>query len=130
MSFIISATSPTSDYRDSLLEKAITSTAMKLAKERSISSIPKDQQLDVSFLVSGKLEKPAFSGMRMGNFDDAENTLYFERAVPEEMLHSEKAEEFVMAVLEDVIMNASDYFQEYKINFDIFSWKKGLSNLN
>jgi len=129
MSIFISATSPTSDYKESILEKAITGVAMKLAQHRSKSKLPAGPSLDVNFLLTGKYEEPSFSGMRMGNYSIDQETLYFERSVPGEMIHSNNAEKFVEAVLQDVITNAADFFSEMNVNFDLVSWKRTLKEL-
>jgi len=130
MTIFISTTSPTASFKESKLEQAITQMAVKLAKERSTGSLPQGPSLDINFLVPGKYEKPDFTGMRMGNYDEEQTTLYFERFVPDRLLESDEAEEFVKLVLEDVVDNAASFFAEHKVNFDIKSWQRTLSTLN
>jgi len=126
MSLLISTRSPTADFKDSLLEKAITNTAAKLAQVRKLGQVPEGPVLDVTYLISGKHEKPSFTGMNMGNYSVGQKTLYFERAVPVEMLNSSKAEEFVNAVLCDVVANADEFFAELKQDFDRLAWERTL----
>ena len=130
MSLFISTTSPSPEYKDSNLEKAITAMAIKLTQERKLGYLPAGPVLDVNFLVSDKDNKPAFTGMRMGNYSAGEKTLYFEREVPSEILHSNNADVFIRAVLQDVVTNAADYFEEFKVEFDLLSWKRVLKHLN
>lgn len=129
MSLFISTTTPSDSFKESKLEVAITQMAVKLAKARNQKILPQGPSLDINFLVAGELDKPDFVGMRMG-YDDEGSTLYFERAVPVELVESSDAEEFVKLVLEDVIANASDFFQEQKMEFDLLSWQTALMFLN
>ena len=126
MSLYISTTTPSETFKESKLDSAITQMAVKLAKARSQKILPLGPSMDINFLVEGELDKTEFSGMRMGNYDDKESTLYFERAVPVEMIESNNAQEFVRLVLDDVIHNASDFFQEQEVDFDLSSWQTAL----
>lgn len=130
MSLFINTTSPTADFKDSSLEKAITGMAMKLAMVRSQGNLPEGPGLDINFLVSTKDDNPGFTGMRMGNYGIDQNILHFERAVPVELLNSNSADDFVKAVLQDVVVNASYFFKELKVDFDLYSWKQTLDTLN
>ena len=130
MSLFISTTTPSDTFKESRLDKAITEVAVKLAKERSQGTLPQGPSLDVNFLIPSQTEKPAFSGMRMGNYDADHSTLYFERSVPMDLVESSKAEEFVKLVLEDVVTNAAYYFEELKVNFDLPSWKHTLTRIS
>jgi len=130
MSLFIRSTSPTKSYNDSLLEKAITQAAIYFTQQNNYGFLPSGPSLDINFLISGKYDKPKFSGMRMGNYNDESKTLYFEKVVPEDMLHSSMANAFVSAVLSDVIHNAADYFSDLDIQFDFSSWHKTLAEVH
>jgi len=129
MNLYISTKSPTNEYQNSRLDKAITIAAIKLAYERNKGSLPSGPALDVSFFMAGAHEKLTFSGMRMGNYSADQETLYFERTVPDEILHSNKAEEFVKAVLQDVVSNAAEFFNTLKVDFDHGSWARVLQKM-
>jgi len=126
MSLFVSIISPTSDIKDSKLEKAITTCAMKIAQHKKQGNLPEGPGLEVKFMLSGKHDKPSFEGMRMGNYSEKQNVLFFERAVSNELIDSDKANAFVEAVLQDVILNASYFFNELNTPFDIITWKRVL----
>lgn len=129
MSLYISVNTPTADFATSPMDKAITFFAASIAMEKRIGSFPKGPKLDITFMVSSELESPPFIGMRMGDYDDQNQTLYFETAVPVHMTQSQIAAKYVQAVLEDVIDNAQDYFSELGVEFDVNQWQKVVGNL-
>ena len=93
MGLFISTVSPTADYKESPLDKAITEVALALALEQSKGNIPGQPSLELKFLIPGKYEKPSFSGMQMAFDENDHQTLYFERAVPIELVDSSKAKQ-------------------------------------
>ena len=129
MGLSISVSSASSEALDSKLSHAITALAVVLARKQQQGELPTGPSLDVTFMLPGKLEKPTFSGMRMGGYTEQDNTLYFERAVPDELLQSPQAGKFVTLVLEDAIDNATDYFADRNRLFNCSGWKSALEQV-
>jgi ABC-type Fe3+ transport system permease subunit len=65
--------------------------------------------------------------MRMGGYRTDDPVLRFQVAVPAALAHSARALPYVLAVLEDVLDNARDYFDELRIAFDHGGWQRLLS---
>lgn len=127
---VISIKMPTRDLEKSPLEQAVTRLAINLAQGRqSLAALQLEPRLDVTFLLSHGADVPEFEGMRMGNYSAQENTLYFEVAVPEAYNHSPLASQYVAAVMDDVLTNASDYFAQIDVSFDAFKWQKTVQPL-
>lgn len=129
MSLYISMRSASSELTDSPINKAITLLAATIAMNTKHDVIPDGPSIDVTFMLPGKYEKPGFTGMRMGGYSKENNTLFFERAVPDHIVFSEEASHFVDLVMEDVIQNAYVFFRENDIRFDIENWKQLLAVL-
>lgn len=121
---VISIKMPSRDLEKSQLEKAVTKMAMNLACNRAeLDGLQQEPKLDVTFLLAHKGDKPEFDGMRMGNYTENENTLYFESAVPEVYNHSPLAGQYVAAVMDDVFTNAKDYFAAMDVQFNAQKWR-------
>ena len=123
MSLYISTKTASSELADSEINQAITFLAATMAVKLQHGLIPGGPSIDVTFFLPGKHDKPEFTGMRMGGYTEKNNTLFFEKAVPEHLVHSGHAKEFVAVVMEDVINHADEFFSEAGISFDISSWK-------
>jgi hypothetical protein len=126
MTLYISIKTPSQDLSNSPINDAITFLAVHVAIEKRHGRLPDGPALDITFLFSGRNEQPGFSGMRMGGFDQDNQTLFFESAVPEHVSHSEHAPRYVSLVLQDVIDNASVYFKENDIDFDAEQWRRAI----
>ena len=124
MGLYISSATASSELNESAINQAISQLAIAVALARQQGSIPSGPSLDVTFMLPGQFEKPDFNGMRMGGYSDESDTLFFERAVPEHMVHSEQAGEYVAAVMQDVVTNANDFFHENSIPFDNRKWQQ------
>ncbi|RLT96897.1 hypothetical protein [Ketobacter sp.] len=122
MTLHISIATASSELGDTPINLAITKLAADLARARSQQRLPAGPTLDLSFLLPGKLDKPEFTGMRMGGYTHDNNILFFEKAVPEGMIYSERADDYVAMVLQDVIDNADNFFSENHISFDVKAW--------
>jgi hypothetical protein len=122
MGIFIRTASASQELKESSISTAITRIAMSVAKLTPSVQPPVAPALELSFLLPGKHEKPDFQGMQMGGFSHENGTLFFECAVPESMLDSHQAVPYVLAVLDDVISNAVDYFQDEGVAFDHPSW--------
>ena len=121
----ISMSMPNRELDKSPMERAITALALSLATQREMTKeLQSGPALDITFMLASNGDKPDFDGMRMGGYTSGDNTLYFQAAVPEDYNHSERAKEYVAAVLEDVVTNAIDFFQTTDVRFDAINWKR------
>lgn len=123
MSLYISTALASSSMADTPMQDVIKSLAISIAREKQQGRVPAGPSLDVTFMLSDKNATPEFTGMRMGGYSPENNILYFEREVPENMVKSELAEQYVKAVMQDVMMNACDFFQQNNILFNEPDWK-------
>lgn len=124
MSLYISSTMASSELKESAINKAIAELAASVALAKQQGSVPAGPSLDVTFMLPGRFDKPDFTGMRMGGYSEEEGTLFFERSVPEYILHSDMAKQYVGIVMQDVVEHASDFFQAGGIEFDTAAWQQ------
>lgn len=129
MSLYISVTTPTAEFSKSPMDEAITFYAASIAMEKRMGNFPQGPKLDITFMVSSQQETPPFQGMRMGAYDEENDTLYFETAVPLHMTQSAVAPKYVQAVLQDAVDNAQDYFHELGVTFDFYQWHQVIDKL-
>ena len=128
MTLMISMTTASAELGDSPITKAITQLATTMAVKKREGMVPSSPTLDLTFCLPGKFDKPQFTGMRMGGYDSTDKTLYFEKAVPDHIVHSQQAPEFVALVLQDMLDAAQDYFQAERfdnapVTFDVLRWQ-------
>jgi hypothetical protein len=124
MSLYIGVTTASTELTDSPVNTAITVLAASVAMKTRQGLIPGGPSLDVTFMLPGKREKPAFAGMRMGGYTPEGGTLYFEAAVPEHILNSNQAGHYVAMVMQDVVTHAGAFFQENATAFDVPLWRR------
>ncbi|AOV16793.1 hypothetical protein BJI67_06725 [Acidihalobacter aeolianus] len=124
MKLFISINSPSQDMAKSPIDEAITFVAAHAAMENRQGRFPAGPTLDITFMLSSKQEAPPFTGMRMGGYDKQGDTLYFEAAVPEKITQSDAAPRYVALVMQDMVDNAKEYFDEMDIDFDIDNWRR------
>lgn len=129
MSLYISIRTASSELTESPINKAITSLATTIAMKMKHNIIPDGPSIDVTFMLPGKHDKPDFTGMRMGGYSQENNTLFFEKAVPEHIIYSDEADKFVELVMQDVVENANDFFRENNISYEVERWQHLLSVL-
>lgn len=129
MSLYIGTTMADSESAESLIQDAIKTLAITVAREKQKGGIPDGPSLDVTFMLPGQTVTADFTGMRMGGYTKESDTLYFESAVPEHIVHSELASEYVTLVMQDVINNAGTFFKEYEIGFDSNQWQQVVNRL-
>ena len=110
---------PDRSLDESVLIKAITKVATDLARLRDQLAQKKTPDLDIVFLLPSRHEKPDFAGLRLHSFDTAGQILRIESAVPEKMVTSIHAERFVIAIIQDAIDAADEFFSEQHILFDV-----------
>ena len=128
MTLLISMTTASAELGDSAITKAITQLATTVAVKKREGLVPANPTLDVTFCLPGKFDKPDFTGMRMGRYDSTDHILYFEKAVPDHIVHSGHAMEFVAVVMQDVIAAAQGFFQAPEfdngpVTFDALRWQ-------
>lgn len=119
MTLHIESMMPDRSLDESVLIKAITKVATDLARLRDQLAQKKTPALDIVFLLPSRHEKPDFAGLRLHSFDTAGQILRIESAVPEKMVTSIHAERFVIAIMQDAIDAASEFFSEHHILFDL-----------
>jgi len=110
---------PDRSLDESVLIKAITKVATDLARLRDQLAQKKTPVLDIVFLLPSQQEKADFAGLRLHSFDHASQILRIESAVPEKMVTSIHAERFVIAIMQDAIDAACEFFSEQHILFDL-----------
>ena len=119
MTLHIGSMMPDRSLDESAFVNAITKIATPLAGMRNQTVQQKTPILDVIFLLPSPREKADFTGLRIHSFDRAGQILRIECAVPEKMVKSVHAERFVMAILQDAIDAAGEFFSEQHILFDV-----------
>jgi hypothetical protein len=118
MSIYIGSMMPDRSLDESVLAKAITKLATDLAGLRDQLVQKKAPVLDIVFLLPSREEKADFVGLRLHSFDTAGQILRIESAVPEKMVTSVHAERFVIAIMQDAVDAAGEFFSEQHILFD------------
>lgn len=130
MTIYIGIYSASKEITDCLLWSEITRLVSRLAKRSSDLKVEHAAHLDITFCLPSEFEKPQFEGLRMGGYTSDNSTLYFECSVPKEMLDDRNAGRYVSAVIADALDNASDYFQEISLGFDVAPWHRILEDCN
>ena len=118
MTLHIGSMMPDRALDESAINKAITKVAIDLAGLRDHHVQKRTPVLDVVFLLPSRQEKADFDGLRLHSFDHAGQSLRIESAVPEKMVASIHAERFVIAIMQDAIDAAGEFFSEQHILFD------------
>ena len=129
MSLYISVNTPGKELEKSPIDTAITVLAANAAIEKRNGRLPKGPALDITFMLPNKTEVPPFEGMFMGGYTSENQTLYFESAVPEHIINSKNASRYVVVALQDVVDNASDFFDSYNVPFDKDHWYRAIKPL-
>ncbi len=129
MGLYISVTTASSTTTDSAINEAIIHLAAAVANKTKQGLIPDGPSLDVTFMLPGQLEKPDFTGMRMGGYTTQGDTLFFEKAVPEHILQSTQAPRYVAMVMQDVVVEAESFFREHDMAFDAARWQEVMAQL-
>lgn len=117
MTLFIGAYYPDNELQRSVFGEAVTSVALKLAQARSHRLQSTAPHVDFYFLVPSEVAKPDFQGMRIHSFDNETDTIRIESSVPEHMVTSKHAEEYVVASLLDAMDNAFDFFADSAVLF-------------
>ncbi len=130
MGLYISVTTASSGLAKSPIDMAITRLAGEVAMKTRQGLVPAGPSLDVTFMLPGKEEKPGFAGLRMGGYTPADDTLFFEQAVPEPILNSSRAPDYVALVMQDVLSNAAEFFAENDLAFDLVPWQVLMAQLD
>ena len=119
MSVSLSVFYPDMQLKESDFNKALTRIAMDLTKPnyKSIQSIA--PEVELHFMLAGRLDIPGFTGMRIRTFDTKSNKILIEAAVPKEFNYSAQAHNYVTAAMMDAVENASEFLVEHEIGFDL-----------
>lgn len=112
MTIYLSAVSGSRELEASPIDRAITSAAIKLTQARLRNAEKHSAGLDLTFLLPAKTVKPDFEGMRIRRYSVEDGTVFIESAVPDSMLYSEHANDYVLAVIQDAVENAEVFFAE------------------
>ena len=119
MTLHIGAMMPDRSLDESALIQSITKVATDLAGLRDKPVQKKTPVLDVIFLLPSQQEKAGFTGLRLSSFDRTGQILRIECAVPEKMVASIHAQRFVIAIMQDAIDAAGEFFNEQHILYDV-----------
>ena len=119
MPIYIASMMPDRALDESVLVKAIIKVAIDLAGLRDRLAQKRTPVLDIVFLLPSSLEITDFAGLRLHSFDPAGQILRIECAVPEKMLTSIHAHRFVIAIMQDAIDAAGEFFSEQNILFSV-----------
>lgn len=122
MAIFLNVLSGSRDLEGSAIDKAITAMAIRLAQARRLISDTDDANIELTLLLPSKNHKPDFQGMRMTSYSSEDSTLYMESAIPVQALHSEQADQYITAVLQDAVDNAADFFNEKGLAFSHAQW--------
>ncbi|MGZ5008570.1 MAG: hypothetical protein ACXWFI_13130 [Methylobacter sp.] len=118
MTLHIGSMMPDCSLDESALIKAMTKIATDLARLRDQPVQRRTPTLDIVFLLPSRQEKADFTGLRLRSFENDGQILRIESAVPEKMVESIHAEKFVIAIMQDAIDAAGEFFSEQNILFD------------
>ena len=118
MTLHIGSMLPDRSLEESALVHAITKIAATLARLRDQRVQQKTPVLDIMFLLPSRQEKADFTGLRLHSFDRTGQVLRIESAVPDKMVASIHAEQFVIAIMQDAIDAAGEFFSEQHILFN------------
>ncbi|WP_232056626.1 MULTISPECIES: hypothetical protein [Methylomonas] len=118
MALYISSMMPDRALEDSVVAKAIIKVARELAALRNHPAQQRSPTVDIVYMLPGVHEQADFLGLRLRAYDQESLIARFEAAVPANMLQSERAEEYVHAVILDAIDAAAEFFTEQKVLFN------------
>jgi len=126
MSVFLNTVTGHRELEECQINKAITALAIKLVKIRPMISNSFEPGIELTIILPGTTHKPAFQGMRLNGYSVNDNMLYIESAIPDTMLHSEHANEYMLALLQDAIDNGADFFTEKGLSFPRQQWLSAL----
>jgi len=121
MTLHIGSMMPDRSLEESELSKNITKIASNLMRLRDHPAQQKTPVLDIVYLLPAKQEKADFIGLRLHSFDSAGRVLRIEASVPGNMVSSQHSERYTIAIMQDAIDAAKEYFDEQNILFDAAS---------
>jgi|GEM_PF-570652 len=118
MTIHISTMMPNRSLDESAFMSAVTKTAIQLAEFRHLPAQNTMPVLDIVFLLPGRQEQAGFEGLRLHSFSRDTQMLRIESAVPEKMLDSIHVGRFIIAIMQDAIDAAAEYFSEQQLLFN------------
>ncbi|MCG8313012.1 MAG: hypothetical protein MI976_07320 [Pseudomonadales bacterium] len=114
MTLYIGAYYPDRELTNTPLGEAVTHVAAKLAAFKNQSIQTSQPSVELCYMVPAKDDAPDFKGMRLHSYDPASEILRIEAAIPEAMVNSRHAQDYVIAALQDAVDNAFDFYSEQK----------------
>ncbi|MGR8931513.1 MAG: hypothetical protein ACU836_12805 [Gammaproteobacteria bacterium] len=118
MTLYVGSMLPDRSLEESELIKNITGIASNLKRLSDHPAQKRAPILDIVYLLPSSNEQADFNGMRLHSFDSAGRVLRIEASVPEKMVSSKHAEQYAIAIMQDAIDAAKEYFSEQNILFD------------
>ena len=112
------------------IDNAITSLARELAKLRNSFKNNDSSNIDITLMLPSTEARPASNGMQMTSYSAQSDTLYIQAAIPEKMLHSQHANQYVSALVQDAIDNSAIFFAEKGRHFPTLQWLSALQAIN
>jgi len=122
----LSVVSASRDLEGSAIDKAITAMAIRLTQLSKTMKDNANVSIDLTLMLPSENQRPDFEGMRMTHYSSTDEVLYIESAVPLQMLHSEQADHYVSALLQDAVENAAEFFSDQGMQFCSADWQERL----
>lgn len=119
MAISISEVYPEAELKESAFSAGLTRIAMNLVKFHSGVAQQSQPEIEITFMLTGNLSAPDFTGMRIRRYSPSEQQVQIETAVPKAMINSADANEYIIAVLMDGVENAAEFLAEIKVAFNL-----------
>lgn len=129
MALSISAHYPEAQLKDSEFSQALTRAAMALAAQKTHPAQISQPEIEIAFMLSGDLESPGFTGMRLRTYSAAEQLLQIDSAVPKPFNNSSQAKAYILAALQDAAENAEEFLATIKVPFALGSHMELIASL-
>lgn len=130
MPISVTAFYPDADLKESEFSNALTKIAMDLTKSFSSERNASAPNIELRFMLAGKLDAPGFTGMRIIAFDSQTNHLVIESAVPKKLNNSNNASKYIIAAMLDAIDNTKELLTETGIIFDASYYSSLVSSID
>ena len=118
MSLYCEAFMPDQGLKETEFVRVLTNIAGKLTLKIHDQAPGTEPDIDLRFLLPAGDDVPLFSGMRLHSYDRRAQRLLIESAVPERLLNSKHCSAYIVAVMQDAIDNANDFFNEQQVGFN------------
>lgn len=118
MSLFCEAFLPEQQLKESEFVRVLTNIAAKLTlvyRGQSETGLP---AIDLRFMLPAGEEVPDFTGMRLHSWDSQGQRLLIESAVPVQAINARNCGDYIVAVMQDAVDNAGDFFAEQSVTFN------------